>query len=151
MIPVFRGFQVWVRCLINSHASFWWNYTEWAIVIMTIKASLEFLLCTSPYLALKNRFENLLLRVRLIQRVSGQISIWIYVRLKHKKPVLFPLFLPQAKKCLLWRNQIKNESSKPRISNPGNLDMVLLILINIIVINPPFHLPKVPFPVVEQQ
>ena len=139
LIPVFKRFQVWVPRLINSHACFWWNYTEGAIVIMIIKASLEFLLCTSPYIALKNRFQYLLLYVRLIQRVSGQISIWIYIRLKHKKPVLFPLYLHQPERCLLWRNQIKNESSKPRISNPENLDTALLILTKVIVITHPFN------------
>lgn len=55
------------------------------------------------------------------------------------KLVLLLLYLHQSEKCPLWRNQINIESNKPRISDPGDLDTILLALTNITVISPYFH------------
>lgn len=48
-------------------------------------------------------------------------------------------------------SQMKIESHKLRVRNPGVLDTFLLLLTKITVISPPLHLPKVHCPVIEQE
>lgn len=55
-IPGFKSLQVQISLLMSSRASYWWNYTEGEIIIMIIKPTLEFQVCTCPCITLKYRF-----------------------------------------------------------------------------------------------